>query len=258
MVGNAKKYSITQAKAREQQTAKLTQRSMFYSRRDYGEVFVRNKVDIFIDYNPINIFVCSKHPDHISSVSNLDEDRRKTEEKLRDKIQRKNRLVKFEKTRQGSAVIHRRVNLSGRAMIAPQQAIYEENLEPVPPLIYVQNASPDEPDSIPFESTRSSTLDQRNEKSEITMPIHSVTALSSIEEESEEFESTGGIAFKLTNQDSFTKKSVTDEKERPSDFLRIDDVGKSFEESSIQQRRSPVEIATEDEKIQKNEPVVLP
>jgi hypothetical protein len=44
VVGNAKKYSITQTKAKHQQTSISTQRSIFHSRRDYGEVYVRHKV----------------------------------------------------------------------------------------------------------------------------------------------------------------------------------------------------------------------
>ncbi len=48
LVGNAKKYSITQAKAKDRQIAKLTQRSILQSRRDYGEVYVRHRVNYFI------------------------------------------------------------------------------------------------------------------------------------------------------------------------------------------------------------------
>ena len=44
VVGNAKKYSITQTNAKHQQAAISTQRSIFHSRRDYGEVYVRHKV----------------------------------------------------------------------------------------------------------------------------------------------------------------------------------------------------------------------
>lgn len=45
VVGNAKKYSIEHTKAKDQQIAKPTQRSIFHSRRDYGEVYVRHKVN---------------------------------------------------------------------------------------------------------------------------------------------------------------------------------------------------------------------
>ena len=44
VVGNAKKYSIILAKAKDQQAAIATQRAIFHSRRDYGEVYVRHKV----------------------------------------------------------------------------------------------------------------------------------------------------------------------------------------------------------------------
>ncbi len=50
LVGNAKKYSITQTKAKNQQIAKSVQRSTFHSQRDYGEVYVRHRVNYFI-YN---------------------------------------------------------------------------------------------------------------------------------------------------------------------------------------------------------------
>jgi carbonic anhydrase/acetyltransferase-like protein (isoleucine patch superfamily) len=48
LVGNAKKYSITQTKAKEQQIAKSAQRSFFHSQRDYGEVYVRHRVNSFV------------------------------------------------------------------------------------------------------------------------------------------------------------------------------------------------------------------
>jgi hypothetical protein len=48
LVGNPKKYSITQTKAKDQQIAKSVQQSTFHSQRDYGEVYVRHRVNYFI------------------------------------------------------------------------------------------------------------------------------------------------------------------------------------------------------------------
>jgi hypothetical protein len=64
------------------------------------------------------------------------------------------------------------------------------------------------------------------------LPFHSATVLSPIEEESEEIETTSGIAFKLTNQDSLTKKRSIDDKDNISGFLTIDDDEKPSEKLS--------------------------
>ena len=125
---------------------------------------------------------------------------------MRGKVQRKSRLVKFEKPRQGATVIHRPVDLSTRVFIAPQQANYEENLELAPPLPSIEN-------------TTESTLE-----SQIVPSLHSVSALSPIEEESEEMETTNGITFSLTNRDSSTRND-----DKISNILTIDDNEKSPE-----------------------------
>ena len=54
LVGNAKKYSIIQTKATDRQTAIPTQRSIFHSRRDYGEVYVRHKVHSLTLHIPLH------------------------------------------------------------------------------------------------------------------------------------------------------------------------------------------------------------
>jgi len=97
----------------------------------------------------------------------------------------------------------------------------------------------DETNTIPFKSKKSSPLlstldietksfdfnkiDHQSQKSEIILPVHSATILSPIEEESEEIETTNGIAFSLINRDSSTKKYSTDEKDKIFDFITIDD-----------------------------------
>lgn len=47
IVGNAKKYSITQTKAKDRQVATSTQQSLIDSQRDYGEVYTRRRVNYF-------------------------------------------------------------------------------------------------------------------------------------------------------------------------------------------------------------------
>ena len=50
VVGNAQKYSIIQTKAKDRQIAKSTKRSIFQSQREYGEVYVRHRVN-FLRFN---------------------------------------------------------------------------------------------------------------------------------------------------------------------------------------------------------------
>lgn len=50
IVGNAQKYSIIQTKAKDRQIAKSTKRSIFQSQREYGEVYVRHRVN-FLRFN---------------------------------------------------------------------------------------------------------------------------------------------------------------------------------------------------------------
>jgi hypothetical protein len=45
LVGNPKKYSITQTKTKDRQLANSAQRPIFQSQREYGEVYVRHKVN---------------------------------------------------------------------------------------------------------------------------------------------------------------------------------------------------------------------
>jgi hypothetical protein len=109
--------------------------------------------------------------------------------------------------------------------------------------------------------------DYQSQKSEIILPFHSATILSPIEEESEEIETTNGIAFSLINQDSSTKKYSIDEKDKISDFITIDDAVKPSEKlSALQQMPSssstmvtspslqPVEV-THQQKIDENNQV---
>lgn len=171
-----------------------------------------------------------------SPESNIDE------ENLRNKVKGRTRLVKFERTKQGNAVIHRPVEVRTHALIVPQQANYEENLEPVPPLIYVNDA----PDSTSDETNRSSlklkrsspllsTVDVKksssdshkiedgSQKSEAILPFHSATVLSPINEQEEEMETTNGIAFSLKTQDSSTKKYFNIKQDRIPDIITIND-----------------------------------
>ena len=163
------------------------------------------------------------------SAPSIDKEREQTEKKLSEKIKRKTRLVKFEKTRQGSTVIHRQVDLPTRVCLLPQRANYEEHLQLSPPIIQVDNAirsSLDEINTLPFQSQRSSndgdeqqSFDYQNRKSRMTLPQPSIVALSPIEEESEEIEPTDGIAFSLTKQDSPTKTRFIDTYDEISGIL---------------------------------------
>ena len=48
LVGNARKYSIHESEAKNRQVPTLTQRSIFRCTRDYGEVYVRHRVNSFV------------------------------------------------------------------------------------------------------------------------------------------------------------------------------------------------------------------
>jgi hypothetical protein len=185
---------------------------------------------------------------------------------LREKIQRKIRLVKFEKTRQGSTVIHRPVDLSTRVFIVPQQANYEENLELASPLIHVKNVTQSTLDEItPLTSQRSSTDDHQSQKSQLMSPLHSISALSPIEEESEEMETTNGIAFSLTNRDSSIKRHFVETDDKLSNILTIDDSEKPSEKLKTPQtlpitasHASQLVNTTQQQKIGENKYVIFP
>jgi hypothetical protein len=62
LVGNPKKYSITQTRAKDRQMAKSTERSIFHSQRDYAEVYVRHRVN-YLTFNihskPFHLLIAS-------------------------------------------------------------------------------------------------------------------------------------------------------------------------------------------------------
>ncbi len=62
LVGNPKKYSITQTKVKGRQMAKSTERSIFHSQRDYAEVYVRHRVN-YLTFNihskPFHLLIAS-------------------------------------------------------------------------------------------------------------------------------------------------------------------------------------------------------
>ncbi len=104
----------------------------------------------------------------------------------------------------------------------------------------------DEINTIPSKSKRSTLdienkssdfnkTDHQSQKSEIILPFHSANILSPIEEESEEIETTNGIAFSLINQDSSTKKYSIDEKDKISDLITIEDDDKPSQKLSAVQ-----------------------
>ncbi len=110
-------------------------------------------------------------------------------------------------------MIHRQVNLPTHVFIVPQQANYEDNLEPAPALT----------STLDLENKTSDFTDHPNEKSDIILPFHSSTILSPIEEESEEFEPTYGIAFNLLNQDSLPKKHSIDVMDNITELIHRED-----------------------------------
>ncbi|CAF3705555.1 unnamed protein product [Rotaria sp. Silwood1] len=155
-----------------------------------------------------------------SPKSNTDEQRTKDEEKFREKIKRKTRLVQLEKIKQGNTVIHHRVDLSKHVLLVPQRATYEENLEPIPPLIHVKdttNFSFNEMNIAPLKSKRSlpvvsasdtnnksfdvNTIDHQKQKSEMKLSSYSTTILSPVQEEPEEIQTSEDIPFtNITNK----------------------------------------------------------
>jgi hypothetical protein len=131
------------------------------------------------------------------------------------------------------------VNLTPRVFVIPQRADYEENLEPAPPLIHVQDEAHflfNDSNTIPFKSKRSlsfvPTLDNGNQSSDSNQadqqsqlfesipPYYSATILSPVEEEDE---TTSGIAFSLSDQNSLSKKVSLGDKDDSTGFLTIDD-----------------------------------
>ena len=152
------------------------------------------------------------------SSANIDQERQLTERTLREKISRKIRLVKFEKTKQGNTVIHRQIDSPTRSFLAPQQANYEENLQMAPPLIQLEDI-----DTTSWKSQAFFT-ENSDENQQMPLALRSTGALSPIEEdESEAVETTNGIAFSLTKQGSRTKRRFIEEKDQISDILTIDD-----------------------------------
>ena len=147
-------------------------------------------------------------------------------EKLRDRITRQTRLVKFEKTQQGNTVIHRRMDLSARTLIISDRADYEEHLQPAPPLLQV-----DQTIAVPSLHSKHvssgglpkipSTVDQQlSVKSEFTLAFPSAHSLSPIrEEEDEELDVTDGISFGLLSQNSLTMKPSSDHRGDIAGFL---------------------------------------
>ena len=167
--------------------------------------------------------------------ANIDEERENAGKILQDKIIRKTRLVKFEKTGQGNTVIHQPVGLPTQTFLAPQQATYEENLQMAPPLIQLENTNQsilEEFDGSSWgsqglftdDTDESKPSDQQNENLPMPLGLPSTSALSPIEEEeSEAMETTTGIAFTLTKQDSLTRRRSIQEREKSSDILTIED-----------------------------------
>ena len=159
--------------------------------------------------------------DASDSTGTKDEDR--TNEQLSSKVQRKLRLVKFEKTKKGNTVIHRQVDFSARSLAIPQHANYEELLQPVPPLIAVNNAEPipsDAPSTLPRLSRRSSSSASNNiqklrsnEKIDLIAPFQSYSVLSPVEEALNEPEMTASY---------LTKQSSTDGKETIIELHPVD------------------------------------
>ncbi|CAF0920812.1 unnamed protein product [Adineta ricciae] len=209
IVGNARKYSIEQQKSKQRQIANSTHRSVRQSERQYGEVYVRHQL-------PEDKPFLDSHRDIHS--------------KLYDKVKKKTRLVKFERTIKGNTVIHRQVNLPMTVSLVPQRAVYEENLQPAPPLIHVKDipdhsikkvASDSKSIERLFSISASSTslsktdseqkipdfndFDYLHETSDTPSSYHSATALSLIAEVSEEVELSDQIPFKSALEDSSMK-----------------------------------------------------
>ncbi|CAF3503908.1 unnamed protein product [Rotaria sordida] len=217
IVGNVEKYSVIERKSKHRQIATSTQRSISQSKRKYGEVYVRHR---FIDVN--------------SPISNIDEQRKTNEEKFREKIKRKTRLVQLEKTKQGNTVIHRQVDLSKRVLLIPQRAMYEENLEPIPPLINMKdttNFTFNQTNTSPLKSRQSlplisisdvNTIDYHNQKFEMKLPPYSTTILSPVEEVPEEIEISEDIPFTTMDKDSLTKYQSVDTTNKITELVTFD------------------------------------
>ncbi|CAF1261150.1 unnamed protein product [Adineta steineri] len=225
VVGNAKKYSILHKKANDRQTATTTQRSIIQTQREYGEVYVRNRF-----------------PTNTSSVSDINEDQNNIEEKLYNKIKRKSRLVKYEKTKQGNTVIHQQVNLSTHTLLIPQRVIYEENLEPAPPLIHV-NDTTNSTFNVKHQTSNVIENDYQNKKSDIKLPFHFSNILSPIQEE---IETIDDIPLSPTNQDLLAEKHSTDTKDRITEFSTFSDDKKSSEKLSATQDLSSGKLNVSD------------
>ncbi|UJR31391.1 hypothetical protein I4U23_018885 [Adineta vaga] len=210
IVGNVRKYTLVQKKANNQQTTNSTQRSITQSERQFGDVYVRHRL-----------------PENISSVSDYKNEQEQTDKMLHNKVKKKTRLVKFEKFTQGNTVIHSQVNSLMHNSLVPQRASYEENLQPVLPLIHVKDYTNSMINQRSTETKRIKRLssssplqfdleqeifdgnktDLSKKPSNVTPSFHSGTPLSPIEEEPE---ISYGIALNLTRQDSTVKKNIID------------------------------------------------
>ncbi|CAF0923023.1 unnamed protein product [Adineta ricciae] len=241
IVGNARKYSIDQQKSKQRQIANSTHRSVTQSERQYGEVYVRHQL------SKDNSFLDSHHDEH-----------RDIHSKLYDKVKKKTRLVKLEGTIKGNTVIHRQMNLPMSVSLVPQRAVYEENLQPAPPLIHVKDI-PDLPikkvasDSKAIERLLSSSswasssktdseqkisdfngFDYFHETSDTPSSYHSATALSLIAEVSEEVELSDQMLFKSTLEDSSMK----------NDTVAVEDTINELHDSNIEPRPDTTLIVT--------------
>ncbi|CAF1625727.1 unnamed protein product [Rotaria magnacalcarata] len=188
VVGNVQKYSITEKKSKYRQTATSTQRSIAQSQRQYGEVYVRQR---FVDMN--------------SPTSKIDEQKKRADEKFREKVKPKTRLVTYEKTKQGNTVIHHRLDLSKRTFLVPQRTTYEENIEPIPPLIPVQR--PTSTLKLQPKTSDINTISHFSQKSETKPSFYSTASLSPIQEEPEETESSKEILLHIMSKDLLVNKS---------------------------------------------------
>lgn len=135
-------------------------------------------------------------------------DEQGTNEQLSSKIQRKLRLVKFEKVKKGNTVIHRQVDFSARSLAIPQLANYEELLQPVPPLITLNNDDQRSRQSRRLSiSTSQQNIPKRRSKKNIDIiaPFQSYSVLSSVEEEPSATELSSS---QFVNQHSVRKENI--------------------------------------------------
>lgn len=210
VVGNPQKYSITEKKSNYQQLATSTQRLISHSRRLYGEVYVRQRAFANADL----------------TVSKT------TAENLQDKVKRKTRLVKYEKIEQGNTVIHQQIDLKQRQFLIPKRVNIEENLEPIPPIIPVNNAT-------------INTVDQQSQK------FHSTGSLSPIQEEPEEIEPSVHIPHTVMNKDLLAKYQSI---ETANQFIEVIDLDN--EKKPLQSKHSKTSVMVPPEISQSSEEII--